>query len=418
MPLGLDISDSSSSAPTISRRKSARFSFTGQQRPALATLTNGQQTQSQQSVAVSQDNLRSPKLGQAALPGPSPLQRLQDGTATQSFANLTNGALGSSFQSSVQTVRIPHDPAFFRRHILSIRQFNREQCHSLFNLATELRTQVERGVAIEVLRGKVLCSLFYEPSTRTSASFEAAMNRLGGKVVSVNVDRSSVTKGESLADTVRTLGCYGDAIVMRHPEVGAPQTAAKFSPVPILNAGDGAGEHPTQALLDVFCIREELGTVNGLTITLVGDLKFGRTVHSLVKLLSLYSVTLNFVSPPSLPMPDNVKSELLRAGAAFHETTNLDSVIRKTDVLYVTRVQQERFNSQNEYEAVKDAYIVDNHLLAKAKSSMIVMHPLPRNAEIAPEVDFDLRASYFRQMRYGLFVRMALLASVLGGSAN
>merc|ERR1712093_738284 len=203
-----------------------------------------------------------------------------------------------------------------------------------------------------------------------------------------NVDRSSVTKGESLADTVRTLGCYGDAIVLRHPEVGSSQTAAKFSPVPILNAGDGAGEHPTQALLDVFCIREELGTVNGLTITLVGDLKYGRTVHSLVKLLSLYSVTLNFVSPPSLPMPDNVKNELRRAGANFYETTSLDKVISKTDVLYVTRVQQERFSSQNEYEAVKDAYIVDNHL----------------------------RAAYFRQMRYGLFVRMALLATVLGGS--
>lgn len=256
MPLGQDVSDSSSSAMNMARRKSARFSFTGQQRPSLATLTSATgQTPSRESVLASSDSIRSPKLAQAALPGPSPLQRMtMEGSSSQVSGSA--GTLAASAMVQQPSVRIPHDPAFFRRHILSVKQFNREQCHSLFNLATQFRTQVERGTALNVLGGKILCNLFYEDSTRTSASFEAAMNRLGGKVVAVNVDRSSVKKGESLADTVRTLGCYGDAIVLRHPEVGSTQTAAKFSPVPILNAGDGAGEHPTQALLDVFCIRE------------------------------------------------------------------------------------------------------------------------------------------------------------------
>lgn len=252
--VGEDVSEVSAAITTQGRRKSARFSFTGQ-RPALAAITGGAGHQVSQSQLMSQDSLRSPKLAQAALPVSSPAQRgLGEAQPIQSF---TSGgfAAGAPF-SFAPTVRIPHEPAFHRRHILSVKQFNREQLHALFNLASELRTQVERGVPIEVLRGRVLCTLFFESSTRTSASFEAAMNRLGGKVVSVPVDRSSVLKGESLADTIRTLGCYGDAVVMRHPDVGAAQVAAKFSPVPIINAGDGAGEHPTQALLDVFCIRE------------------------------------------------------------------------------------------------------------------------------------------------------------------
>lgn len=320
----------------------------------------------------------------------------------------------SALQMSALPSLHPH-PAFTRRHILSVKQFSRDDLHTLFNLASEMRTQVERRGSVDTLRGRVLCTLFYEPSTRTSTSFEAAMKRCGGEVVQVAEGTSSVQKGESLEDTIRTVGCYADAIVLRHPAVGSSKRAAKISPVPILNAGDGIGEHPSQSLLDVFCIREELGSVNGITVTLIGDLKNGRTVHSLVKLLSLYDVTLNFVSPPSLAMPESVKAEASKAGIRWAEYSNLDDVISKSDVLYATRVQKERFDSLAEYEAVKDMYIINHDVLSRAKESAIVMHPLPRLNEIDPEVDFDSRrAAYFRQMRYGLFIRMALLTMVLG----
>ncbi|KAH9942638.1 carbamoyl-phosphate synthase [Amylocystis lapponica] len=306
-------------------------------------------------------------------------------------------------------------PAFYRRHILSVKQFGHRDVHELFALAHEMQLQVERNGTLDVLRGKVLCTLFYEPSTRTSSSFDTAMKRCGGEVVNVNVEASSVLKGETLPDTIRTLGCYADAIVIRHPDMGSAQLAAKFSPVPVLNAGDGVGEHPTQALLDVYTIRSELGTVNGRTITLLGDLKNGRTVHSLVALLCLYSVRLNFVSPPQLAMPTSVVSAARRAGAHVHQCESLEDVLGETDVLYVTRLQKERFRDDAEWEAVKGGYRIDHALLARAKEEMIVMHPLPRVNEIDPDVDFDSRrAVYFRQMRYGLFIRMALLASVLG----
>ncbi|KAI9240929.1 protein pyrABCN [Podila verticillata NRRL 6337] len=313
-------------------------------------------------------------------------------------------------------MRILHNSPFSHRHILSSKQFDRNELHALFSLAHEMRTQVERNGSIDLLHGKVMCSMFYEPSTRTSCSFAAAMARLGGSVVSVDEESSSVVKGETLADTIRTLGCYGDLIVLRHPDPGSAATAAKFSKVPVINAGDGVGEHPTQAFLDVYTIREELGTVNGLTITLVGDLKNGRTVHSLVKLLAYYHVTLNFVSPASLQMPEAVKDELRQAGVPFFEYSDLNEVISESDVVYVTRVQKERFADLAEYERVKSAYVINNKVMSKAKTQMVVMHPLPRVSEIEPEVDFDQRAAYFRQMRYGLYVRMALLALVLGKS--
>ncbi|KAF8915218.1 hypothetical protein CPB85DRAFT_1375175 [Mucidula mucida] len=297
---------------------------------------------------------------------------------------------------------LPH-PAFHRRHILSVKQFTHRDIYDLFSLAHEMRLQVERNGVLDVLKGKVLCTAFYEPSTRTSSSFDAAMKRCGGQVVQINADHSSVAKGESLADTIRTLACYGDAIVIRHPDVGSAQTAAKFSPVPIINAGDGIGEHPTQALLDVYTIRSELGTVNGRTITLLGDLKNGRTVHSLVTLLSLYSVRLNFRCVAAR-----------KAGIHVTICETLEEVLSDTDVLYVTRVQKERFESETEWQQVRNAYRVDHSVLSRAKEEMIVMHPLPRVNEIDPEVDFDSRrAVYFRQMRYGLFIRMALLMSVL-----
>jgi carbamoyl-phosphate synthase/aspartate carbamoyltransferase len=346
----------------------------------------------------------------------------------------------------------PH-PAFHRRHILSVKQFTQRDLYDLFAVAHEMRLQVERNGRLDILKGRVLCSLFYEPSTRTSASFDAAMKRCGGEVISVNATHSSVTKGESLADTIRTLGCYADAVVIRHPDEGSSQLAAKFSPVPIINAGDGIGEHPTQvrdywivfrirsdvksqALLDIYTIRSELGTLNGRTITLLGDLKNGRTVHSLVTLLCLYSVRLNFISPASLKMPTSVVTAARKAGVHVHQGESLEEVLGETDVLYVTRVQRERFASAEEWAAVEGSYRVDHALLARAKEDMIVMHPLPRVNEIDPEVDYDSRrAVYFRQMRYGLFVswlecaffptkshadrpciqvRMALLASVIG----
>jgi carbamoyl-phosphate synthase/aspartate carbamoyltransferase len=318
------------------------------------------------------------------------------------------------YEISASLARVFNRSPFFRNHILKSKQFDRNDLHLLFGVAHEMRNLVELYGSINLLEGRVLSTMFFEPSTRTSASFEAAMYRLGGKVVSVNASTSSVQKGESLADTVRTLGCYADCIVLRHPQPGSAQVAAKYSKVPIINAGDGIGEHPTQAFLDVFTIREELGTVNGLTVTLVGDLKNGRTVHSLVKILAYYQVTLNYVSPPSLAMPKELMDEVAAAGVTQNVYTSLDQVIGNTDVLYMTRVQKERFDTEDAYNAVKDSFILNNDMLSKAKSQMIVLHPLPRVNEIEPEVDFDQRAAYFRQMRYGLYVRMALLTLVMG----
>ncbi|KAG1057811.1 hypothetical protein G6F43_000378 [Rhizopus delemar] len=322
------------------------------------------------------------------------------------------------YEVSASLARVVSRSPFYRKHILRSSQFDRDDLHLLFAVAHEMRNLVELYGSINLLQGRVISTMFFEPSTRTSSSFEAAMNRLGGKVVSVSATTSSVQKGESLADTVRTLGCYADLIVLRHPQPGSAQIAAKYSKVPIINAGDGIGEHPTQAFLDVFTIREELGTVNGLTVTLVGDLKNGRTVHSLVKLLTYYQVTINYVCPDSLAMPKEIMDAATAAGIKQNFYSSLDEVIGSTDVLYMTRVQKERFETEEEYLRVKDAFILNNNVLSKAKSQMIVMHPLPRVNEIEPEVDFDQRAAYFRQMRYGLYVRMALLALVMGTLRN
>jgi aspartate carbamoyltransferase len=241
------------------------------------------------------------------------------------------------------------------------------------------------------------------------------MERLGGSVIPINdVKYSSVAKGENLADTVRTLECYADVIVIRHPEVGSAAIASKAARKPVINAGDGIGEHPTQALLDAFTIREELGRLDGLTITLLGDLKHGRTVHSLARLLSLYKVKLNYVAPDILRMPAELINELNEKNVEQNEFTTLEGCLPETDVLYVTRVQKERFTDETVYESVKGAYVIDPKVLKAAKERMIVMHPLPRVGEISMEVDDDPRAAYFRQMEYGLYVRMALLAMVLG----
>lgn len=304
---------------------------------------------------------------------------------------------------------------WFGQDVLSVSQFNRPKLEHIFRVAHNMRAMVEQFGTADLLHGHVLANLFYEPSTRTSSSFAAAMTRLGGRVISINeVHYSSVSKGESLPDTVRTLECYADIIVLRHPEVGAAATAAHYAAIPIINAGDGIGEHPTQALLDLFTIQEELGRIDGLKVAMVGDLKYGRTVHSLTRLLRLYDVELAFVSPAILRMPDELLHEMRNASRPYRESDDIHTVIGDVDVLYVTRVQKERFTDLAEYDAVKDHYIVDADLMAQAKPDMILMHPLPRVGEISYVVDDDPRAAYFRQMRNGMYIRMALLAAVLG----
>jgi aspartate carbamoyltransferase len=304
---------------------------------------------------------------------------------------------------------------FYGKDILSVAQFDRDDLEYVFGIAEAMRTMVQHIGTIDLLKGKILANLFYEPSTRTQSSFMAAMQRLGGSVIPISEVRySSVSKGESLPDTVRTLECYADVIVLRHHEVGAAAQAAEAARKPIINAGDGVGEHPTQALLDLFTIVEELKSIDGLTVTMLGDLKFGRTVHSLARLLSLFDVRLNLVSPPQLRMPDSVKEALQRRGVQFLELDALDAVLPTTDVLYVTRVQKERFEDLSLYESLKHAFVVTSETMKRAKTRMALMHPLPRVGEISTDVDADPRAAYFRQMEYGLFVRMALLAMVLG----
>ena len=307
------------------------------------------------------------------------------------------------------------DAPFYGHDIVSVRQFTVADLDYTFEVAHEMQAMVARVGAFDLLKGKILANLFYEPSTRTSSSFTAAMERLGGSVIPINeVKYSSVSKGESLPDTVRSLERYADVIVLRHPEVGASALAAQYASKPIINAGDGVGEHPTQALLDLFTIREELGVVDGLTVTMVGDLKYGRTVHSLSRLLSLFDISLNLVSPDILQMPAEILGELEASNTPTTVLDTLGGVIGDTDVLYVTRVQKERFSDEASYEAVKGAFVITPETLSAAKERMIVMHPLPRVTEIAMEVDDDPRAAYFRQMEYGMYVRMALLAMVLG----
>jgi len=307
---------------------------------------------------------------------------------------------------------------WYGKDILSVKQFSRDDLQYVFGVAHEMRGMVERIGTFDLLKGKILANLFYEPSTRTSSSFIAAMERLGGSVISINeVKYSSVSKGESLPDTVRTLECYADVIVLRHPETGSATIAAKAARKPVINAGDGVGEHPTQALLDTFTIMEELGRLDNLTVTMLGDLKYGRTVHSLARLLTNFTnIKLNYVSPDILKMPKEVMDEVAAKKVPQAEFSSLEKVLADTDVLYVTRVQKERFEDPADYEKVKGAYVIDPEIMkaANAKRDMIVMHPLPRVGEISPDFDDDPRAAYFRQMEYGLYVRMALLALVLG----
>ena len=308
---------------------------------------------------------------------------------------------------------------WYGKDIISVKQFRRADLEYIFGVAHEMRGMVERIGTFDLLKGKILANLFYEPSTRTSSSFTAAMERLGGSVIPINeVKYSSVSKGESLPDTIRTLECYADVIVLRHPETGSAAIAAKAAHKPVINAGDGIGEHPTQALLDTFTIMEELGRLDDLNVTLLGDLKYGRTVHSLARLLSQFNgIQLNYVSPDILKMPKEVMDEVAenaRGRIPQAEFSSLEKVLPETDILYVTRVQKERFEDPADYEKVKGAYVIDPEVMKVAKQEMAVMHPLPRVGEISVDFDEDPRAAYFRQMEYGLYVRMALLAMVLG----
>jgi aspartate carbamoyltransferase catalytic subunit len=285
----------------------------------------------------------------------------------------------------------------------------------LFTLANELEREDKARALKYPLQGRILATMFYEPSTRTRFSFEAAMQKLGGGVLTAEnaLDNSSASKGESIADMVRVVSGYADAIVLRHPQVGTAEMAAEASPVPIINAGDGAGEHPTQALIDVYTIRRELGRLEDLNIALVGDLKNGRTIHSLLPfLIKAPGVSLTLISPPQLRLPGKYVRMMQEADTRFAETTRLARV-QPADVVYVTRVQRERFASTEEYDAVKDSYRIDLHVADSLKARSIILHALPRTTEISPEVDQDARAAYFRQARNGLYVRMALLKYLL-----
>ncbi|BCJ86042.1 aspartate carbamoyltransferase [Effusibacillus dendaii] len=302
------------------------------------------------------------------------------------------------------------------RHILGAKQFDRSQLEELFAAAQGME-MVTRSGGSHLLNGKVMASLFFEPSTRTRFSFESAMTRLGGHVISTeNASQfSSAIKGETLEDSIRVISSYADVIVIRHNEIGAASRAAKVSRVPILNAGDGAGEHPTQALLDLYTIQKELGGIDGISIAMVGDLTYGRTVHSLAYVLANFKdITIYFTAPENTPIPQQVKDYLTAKEVRFYENGNLPEVAAKVDVLYQTRVQKERFPTQAEYEKAAGRYIVNGQLLDRMKQSAIVMHPLPRAGEIVPEVDDDPRAAYFRQAENGVYVRMALLAQAVG----
>ena len=291
----------------------------------------------------------------------------------------------------------------------------------MFDVSQEMKTIVRLVGGDERLKHKILANVFYEASTRTSCSFQSAMLRLGGRVVCIDQLNSSVKKGETLGDTIRCLENYADVTVLRHPIIGSAAEASTYAEKPVLNAGDGTGEHPTQALLDCFTIQDEFsgrgGGIEGKTVVLLGDLKHGRTVHSLAKLLArseIPGVKLRYCSPESLKMPEDVKAEVDKYGLPQEEFSDLREAIAGADVLYVTRIQKERFASEEEYAAVEGSFVVDSELMNEAPKGMIVMHPLPRVGEIKEEVDKDERAAYFRQMENGMFVRMALLALVLG----
>lgn len=301
------------------------------------------------------------------------------------------------------------------RNLIDPMDFSIEEIDEIFNLAEEIIENPQKFS--KVCEGKLLATLFFEPSTRTRLSFEAAMLRLGGQVLGFSdANSSSVSKGECTADTIRTVGCYADIIAMRHPKEGAARVAAMYSDIPIINAGDGGHQHPTQTLTDLLTIKSIKGDFSNHTIGICGDLKFGRTVHSLVKALSRYNNNkFVLISPEELKIPDYIKKEvLIKNNIEFVEVERLEEVMGSLDILYMTRVQRERFFNEEEYLRLKDSYILNEEKMKMAKKDMIILHPLPRVNEISLSIDNDPRACYFRQAKYGMFARMALIAKLLG----
>ena len=301
------------------------------------------------------------------------------------------------------------------KDILHGNQFSKKEIDTIIKTAGYFEKALKKKDSLNLLKGKILATLFFEPSTRTRLSFETAMQRLGGGVISMaSAQSSSAAKGETVADTARTVDQYADVIVIRHPRIGSAKEAADAAEVPVINAGDGAGQHPTQALLDIYTIQKELGSLKSLKVSLVGDLKNGRTVHALVELLSLFGTKLHFVSPSALRMPEAIAANLKVKGIDVVETEDMMKAASESDLLYMTRIQKERFEDLSEYERVKGYYIIDGDFLGKLKKKITILHPLPRVNEISPEVDSYPGAAYFRQVRNGVFVRMALLSMVMG----
>lgn len=301
------------------------------------------------------------------------------------------------------------------KHLIDPMDFSVEELEEIFRLSDRIISNPEKFS--DSCKGKILATLFYEPSTRTRFSFEAAMLRLGGQIIGFSEpNSSSVSKGESIKDTIRTIACYADIAVMRHPKEGAPRVASMGTDMPVINAGDGGHQHPTQTLTDLLTIRASKGKITGQKIGLCGDLMFGRTVHSLIKALSRYRDNeFILISPKELQIPDYIKKEVLeKNNIRYKEVEKLEEVIDELDILYMTRVQRERFFNEEDYVRLKDSYILDKAKLEKSKDSLVIMHPLPRVNEISQSVDSDPRAWYFKQAKFGMFVRMALICKLLG----
>ncbi|HMN11994.1 MAG TPA: aspartate carbamoyltransferase [Bellilinea sp.] len=301
------------------------------------------------------------------------------------------------------------------KDILSGAQFSRDDIDAILSTADDFRKKLAKQPGLDLLRGYVMAALFFEPSTRTRLSFETAMHRLGGAIIGFSSGEStSITKGETLIDTIRTVDTYVDVFAMRHPAIGSAAQAAEVAVHPVLNGGDGAGQHPTQALLDAYTMKVERGKLDGKTIVLCGDLKNGRTVHSGVQIYRNFDVNLRFVAPDQLKMPTEITEQLKKEGVKFEETDDLNKAMKGADFLYMTRIQKERFADPAEYEKLKDAFILNREMIDKINPKLTVMHPLPRVSEIATDVDDLSGAAYFRQAGNGVYVRMALIAMVLG----
>jgi aspartate carbamoyltransferase catalytic subunit len=311
----------------------------------------------------------------------------------------------------LSAVRILNNKLMKNRSLVSIDDFSTEEITKILDLASEF----EKNPSQNILQDKVIASLFFEPSTRTRLSFESAISRLGGKIIGfTDASSSSVSKGETLNDTIKTVSNYSDLIVMRHPIEGSARYASEVAGLPVVNAGDGANQHPTQTLLDLYSIRKTQGTLDNLNVFLVGDLKYGRTVHSLVMAMSRWNTTFNFVSPIELRMPDEYKLYLDNLGLKYYEHTDFTEIISRADIIYMTRVQRERFTDPMEYEKVKNVYVLQNSMLDNTKENMRVLHPLPRVNEIDQDVDSNKKAYYFEQALNGVYTRQAIICSLLG----